>query len=51
LRPRVIEFERDGAREMQLVLGRRIIGRRSAGKAGWTIRRPYRILVDEQALP
>ena len=51
LRPRVITFERDGAREMQLVLGRRIIGRRPAGAGAWTIRRPFRIFVDEQALP
>jgi len=51
LRPRVITFERDGAREMQLVLGRSIIGRRPAGEGAWTIRRPFRIFVDEQALP
>jgi signal peptidase I len=51
LRPRVITFERDGAREMQLVLGRRIIGRRPAGAGSWKIRRPFRIFVDEQALP
>lgn len=51
LRPRVITFERDGAREMQLVLGRRIIGRRPAGARAWSIRRPFRIFVDEQALP
>ncbi len=51
LRPRVITFERDGAREMQLVLGKRIIGRRPAGAGAWTIRRPFRIFVDEQALP
>ena len=51
LRPRVITFERDGAREMQLVLGRRIIGRRPAGAGSWIIRRPFRIFVDEQVLP
>jgi hypothetical protein len=51
LRPRVITFERDGAREMQLVLGRRIIGRRPAGAGVWIIRRPFRLFVDEQALP
>ncbi len=51
LRPRVITYDRDGQREMQLVLGRRIIGRRPAGTAAWTIRRPFRIFVDEQALP
>jgi hypothetical protein len=36
---------------MQLVLGRRIIGRRPAGAGLWIIRRPFRIFVDEQALP
>jgi hypothetical protein len=36
---------------MQLVLGRRIIGRRPAGTDAWTIRRPFRIFVDEQVLP
>jgi signal peptidase I len=51
LRPRVITFERDGAREMQLVIRSRIIGRRPAGADSWTIRRPFRIFVDEQALP
>jgi signal peptidase I len=51
LRPRVIMYDRDGQREMQLVLGRRIIGRRPAGADSWTIRRPFRIFVDEQALP
>lgn len=51
VRPRVITFERDGQRELQLVLGGRIIGRRPAGAGAWTIRRPFRIFVDEQALP
>jgi signal peptidase I len=51
LRSRVITFERDGAREMQLVLGRRIVGRRAVGTGVWIIRRPFRIFVDEQALP
>jgi hypothetical protein len=51
LRPRVITFERDGQREMQLVLGSRIIGRRPAGAGAWAIRRPFRLFVDEQALP
>jgi signal peptidase I len=51
LRPRVVTFERDGRKEMQLVLGRRIIGRRPAGAGAWTIWRPFRLFVDEQALP
>jgi hypothetical protein len=36
---------------MQLVLGRRIVGRRAVGTGVWIIRRPFRIFVDEQALP
>ena len=51
LRPRVVTFERHGAREMQLVLGKHIIGKRPAGTGTWIIRRPFRIFVDEQALP
>jgi len=51
LRPKVITFEREGQREMQLVMGRRVVGRRPAGAGAWTIRRPFRIFVDEQALP
>jgi len=51
LRPRVVSFGREGAREMQLVLGKRVIGRRPADTNTWTIRRPFRIFVDEQALP
>jgi signal peptidase I len=51
LRPKVITFERDGQREMQLVLGRRIIGRRPAGVGAWAIRRPFRLFVEEDSLP
>jgi hypothetical protein len=51
LRPKVVVFDRDGAKEMQLVMGRRVVGRRQAGAAQWTIRRPFRIFVDEPALP
>jgi len=51
LRPKVITFERDGAREMQLVLGRRIIGRCAPGEARWRIRRPFRLIVEEESLP
>jgi signal peptidase I len=51
LRPRVVTFERDGAREMQLVLGRRIIGRCAPGDAKWEIKRPFRLIVREESLP
>jgi signal peptidase I len=49
-RPRVISIVRDGQQEMHLVMGTRVIGRRTAG-AVWTIRRPFRIFVDELSLP
>ena len=51
LRPRVVAFERNGARKMQLILGKRIIGRRPAGANAWNIRWPFRVFVDERALP
>ena len=51
MRPRVISFNREAGTELQLVMGRRVIGRRLEGKTGWHIRRPYRLFVDEAALP
>jgi signal peptidase I len=51
LRPRVITFERDGQREMQLVLGRRIIGRCVPGEEKWKIKRPFRLIIREEFLP
>lgn len=37
--------------ELQLLLGKRVIGRRPAGRRYWLIRRPYLLFVDEAALP
>ena len=51
LRPRVISYDRDGQREMQLVIRSLIIGRRPAGTCVWTIRRPFRLIVEEGSLP
>jgi mRNA-degrading endonuclease RelE of RelBE toxin-antitoxin system len=51
MRPRVISFKREAGTELQLVMGRRVIGRWSEGKRGWHIRRPFRLFVDEGALP
>lgn len=51
LRPRVLLLRKEGDTEMQLLMGRRVIGRRTAGGSGWTIRRPFRIFVDEEGLP
>lgn len=49
--PRVITIRRNTGKEMQLLMGQRVIGRCLAGEKEWKIRRPYRIFVDEQALP
>jgi hypothetical protein len=51
LRPRVITFERDGRREMQLLMGRRPIGRFAEGDREWRIARPFRLFLEETALP
>ncbi len=51
MRPRAIYFDRDEGTELQLLMGRRVIGRWLPGKTGWYIRRPYRLFVDEEALP
>ena len=51
MRPRVISFNRDAGTELQLVMGRRVIGRWLEGKSGWHIQRPFRLFVDEASLP
>jgi signal peptidase len=51
MRPRVISFKRDAGTELQLVIGRRVIGKWLEGKSGWNIRRPFRLFVDEKSLP
>lgn len=48
---RVLSFSRAGQTELQLVLGRRVIGRWLPSKTQWDIRRPFRLLVNEEALP
>jgi hypothetical protein len=51
MRPRVISLIREAGTELQLVIGRRVIGRWLPSKTGWNIRRPFRLFVDEGALP
>ena len=51
MRPRVISLNRDAGTELQLVMGRRVIGRWLEGKSEWNIRRPFRLFVDEESLP
>jgi len=51
LEPRVISFRHSGGTELQLLMGRWVIGRRLPGMARWNIRRPFRLFVDEDSLP
>ena len=51
IRSRVISFNRDAGTELQLVMGQRVIGRWLPGRSRWNICRPFRLFVDEAALP
>jgi len=51
MRPRVISLNRAAGRELQLLMGRRVVGRWLPGHKRWHIRRPYRLFVDETSLP
>ena len=48
---RVISVNQPEGTELHLRLGRRVIGRWLPGHNGWQIRRPFRLFVDEAALP
>ena len=49
--PRVISFSRPEGTELQLLIGQWVIGRRLPLRSRWDIRRPFRLLVDEDSLP
>jgi signal peptidase len=51
MRPRVISLNRAVGKELQLLIGKRVIGRWPPGMSRWHIRRPYRLFVDEESLP
>jgi hypothetical protein len=51
MRPRVISLNRAADKELQLLMGRRVIGRWLPGTSRWHIRRPFRLFVDETSLP
>jgi mRNA-degrading endonuclease RelE of RelBE toxin-antitoxin system len=51
MRPRVISPNRAAGKELQLLMGTRVIGRWLPGRTRWQIKRPFRLLVDEEALP
>jgi signal peptidase I len=51
MKPRLIYFSRSEGPEWQLWLGRFLIGRKLPDVPYWTIRRPFRLFVDEASLP
>jgi hypothetical protein len=51
LRPRIVAFRTDGRRQLRLLLGRHLVGHYEDNRGRWTIRRPFRLLVDERLLP
>ena len=51
IRTQVLCFKHGDVIEMQLQLGRRIVGRRLPGQNKWYIQRPFRLFVDELAFP
>jgi signal peptidase I len=51
VKTKVVCLRRPGGTEMQLLMGGKVIGRRFPGEAGWQIRRPFRLFVNEVSLP
>jgi len=51
VKPRLLYFKRTNGLEMQLLVGRWVIGRRLPGQDRWRINRPFRLLIDEAYLP
>ena len=51
LQPELLHFSRADGPEWQLWLGNLLIGRKLPHQAHWTIRRPFRLFVDEATLP
>ena len=48
---RVLSFSRAEGKELHLLMGNRVIGRRMPGNDCWQIARPFRLFVDEANLP
>ncbi len=48
---RICSFNRPGGTELQLIMGRCVIGRLLPGRARWHIRRPFLLFVDASNLP
>ena len=51
MKTKAISLSHPEGTELQLLMGRRVVGRWLPGKSGWNIRRPFRLFVDEETLP
>jgi signal peptidase I len=51
LRPRLVRFDTRHRSFVKLLMGRQTIGHYDLRRKEWRIRRPFRLLVDEQTLP
>ncbi|HGJ66659.1 TPA: signal peptidase I [bacterium] len=50
LKPRVLTFTKGDVVDKQIVMGKRVIGRRSPNGIGWQIKPPFRIFINEEKL-
>ncbi len=51
LKPKLVHFSRADDSEWQLWLGGLLIGKKSPHQSSWSIRRPFRLFIDESVLP
>ena len=51
IQTRVLSFDRSTGTELQLLMGRRVIGRLLPGRNEWMIQRPFRLFINEASLP
>ena len=51
MQTRIVRFSAPGGSELQVLLGNHLIARLPAGRDRWVIRRPFRLFIDEAALP
>lgn len=48
---RLIVINKTGGEELQLLIGRYLIGRLRPKNSGWEIKRPFKIFINEKSLP
>ena len=51
IRTRIVRFSARGGSELQVLMGSHLMARLPAGRDRWVIRRPFRLFIDEAALP